>query len=339
VAPVLTIDDLRTHFFLDEGVVRAVDGVTLTIPRGGTLGLVGESGCGKSITALSILRLISPPGRIVSGRITFHGLHDRVVLTDLSDDGEAIRRIRGKEIAMIFQEPMTSLSPVHRVGDQIAEAVRLHTDLGRAEARRHAVDAMTRVGIPNAARRYRQFPHEMSGGLRQRAMIAMALSCRPALLIADEPTTALDVTIQAQILELMRGLKQELGMALLLITHDLGVVAEMADEVAVMYLGRVVEQAPTRDLYAHPLHPYTEALLLSIPGRAAPGSQLRTIAGSVPDALAHMAGCPFHPRCTAPLAGQCDRGEPPELIEVSPGHRVACALRGRTAEREQGCTG
>jgi len=239
--PIVSIEGLKTHFFLDEGTVRAVEGVDLVIPRGTTVGLVGESGCGKSVTALSILRLISPPGRIVAGKITLHRDGERLVLTDLPDEGKEIRQIRGKEISMIFQEPMTSLSPVHTIGNQIVEAVTLHTPLRGKGAWAHAVEMLGKVGIPDPARRARQYPHELSGGMRQRAMIAMALACRPSLLIADEPTTALDVTIQAQILDLMRDLQSELDMAILLITHDLGVVAEMASEVAVMYCGRIVD--------------------------------------------------------------------------------------------------
>jgi len=326
--PLLTIEGLKTHFFLDEGTVRAVEGVDLVVPRGTTLGLVGESGCGKSVTAFSILRLISPPGRIVAGRIVLHRRDGDVALTDLKEDGEAIRRIRGREISMIFQEPMTSLSPVHTVGNQIVEAVTLHTPKRGAEARAHAVHMLGRVGIPDPDRRFRQYPHEMSGGMRQRAMIAMALSCRPSLLIADEPTTALDVTIQAQILELMRELQAELGMSILLITHDLGVVAEMAREVAVMYWGRVVERAATQEIYSNPQHPYTRALLRSIPGRGTRRkARLEVITGSVPDPFQALPGCPFHPRCEEARPGRCDCGEAPPLVELSPGHSVACFMR------------
>ena len=329
----LTIRDLRTHFFLDEGTVRAVDGVDLDIPRSRTVGLVGESGCGKSVTAFSILRLVPRPGRIVSGRIVLHRDGKPLVLTDLPAEGRAIRRVRGNEIAMVFQEPMVSLSPVHRVGSQIMEAVLLHTSMSRSAARRHTVEMMGRVGIPNPQRRFRQFPHEMSGGLRQRAMIAMALSCNPALLIADEPTTALDVTIQAQILELMREIQREQATSILLITHDLGVIAEMADEVSVMYLGRVVEQADTREIFARPLHPYTQALMRSIPARAPRGSRLAVLSGSVPDAFEQIPGCPFHPRCPEAVAGTCDGGGVPPLTEVTAGHKVACRLRRKGGAR------
>ena len=330
-SPLLTIRGLKTHFFLDEGLVRAVDGVDLDIPRNTTVGLVGESGCGKSVTAMSVLRLLTPPGRIVAGRIALRRDGSETVLTDLKDDGPAIRRVRGGEISMIFQEPMTSLSPVHRVGEQIAEAARLHLRAGRSAAKAHAVAMMERVGIPDAPRRFRSYPHELSGGLRQRAMIATALLCRPALLIADEPTTALDVTIQAQILQLMRDLQAELGMSVLLITHDLGVVAEMCRTVAVMYCGRIVEQARTDGLFADPQHPYTAALLRSIPAAVPPGRELRVIPGSVPDALSRIPGCPFHPRCPEAVAGLCDRGEHPPLIEVKPGHATACLLRHKEA--------
>ncbi len=326
---VLTISNLKTHFFLDEGTVRAVDGVTLNIPRGKTVGIVGESGCGKSVTAFSALRLVSSPGQIVDGDIILHRSDRAVSLTDLDGEGEDIRAIRGREIAMIFQEPMTSLSPVHTVGFQIVEAIRLHLNLRGEAARAHAVHMLERVGIPDADARFAQYPHEMSGGMRQRAMIAMALSCRPALLIADEPTTALDVTIQAQILDLMRDLQREFLMSIMLITHDLGVVAEMADEVAVMYMGRIVERAATEEIFEDPKHPYTRALMQSIPGMGTvPKTRLQTIAGSVPDPYARLQGCPFHPRCGAVHDGVCNRGERPELLSVGRDRAVACVLYG-----------
>ncbi len=326
--PLLAIDNLKTHFFLDEGTVRAVDGVTLTIPRGKTVGIVGESGCGKSITAFSVLRLISHPGKIVEGSVVLNTDGRPRVLTDMAEDGREIRDIRGNQIAMIFQEPMTSFSPVHTVGNQIAEVFRLHRGMGGKEARRETVKIMERVGIPDAARRFDQYPFEMSGGLRQRSMIAMGLACRPALLIADEPTTALDVTIQAQILELMRELQDELHMSILLITHDLGVVAEMADEVGVMYMGRIVEYAGVHEIFENPQHPYTRALMESIPGRAADRkTALKTIRGSVPDPFSSITGCPFHPRCDEAVAGKCDAGERPPLLETRPGHRNACLIR------------
>ena len=324
---VLTINNLKTHFFLDEGTVRAVDGVTMDIPRGKTVGIVGESGCGKSVTAFSALRLVSSPGRIVAGEIVLHRSDRAIRLTDLDEEGEDIRAIRGHEIAMIFQEPMTSLSPVHTVGFQIVEAIRLHLDLRGEEARSLAVNMLDRVGIPDAERRFAQYPHEMSGGMRQRVMIAMALSCRPALLIADEPTTALDVTIQAQILDLMRDLQDEFQMSIMLITHDLGVVAEMADEVAVMYMGRIVEHAATEEIFENPKHPYTQALMESIPGMIrARKTRLQTIRGSVPDPYTQLQGCPFHPRCEVAQDGVCNAGDRPELLGVGDGHAVACVL-------------
>lgn len=324
---VLTINNLKTHFFLDEGTVRAVDGVTMDIPRGKTVGIVGESGCGKSVTAFSALRLVSSPGRIVAGEIVLHRPDREIYLTDLDEEGEDIRAIRGHEIAMIFQEPMTSLSPVHTVGFQIVEAIRLHLNLRGEEARSIAVNMLDRVGIPDADRRFAQYPHEMSGGMRQRVMIAMALSCRPALLIADEPTTALDVTIQAQILDLMRDLQDEFQMSIMLITHDLGVVAEMSDEVAVMYMGRIVEHAATEEIFENPKHPYTQALMQSIPGMIrARKTRLQTIRGSVPDPYTQLQGCPFHPRCESAQDGVCNTGDRPELLSVGDGHEAACVL-------------
>ncbi len=324
---VLTIRNLKTYFFLDEGTVHAVDGVNLEIPRGKTIGIVGESGCGKSVTAFSALRLVSTPGRIVEGEITMHGRDGDVVLTDLDEESEEIRAIRGKEISMIFQEPMTSLSPVHRVGEQIVEAVELHMDLHGQAAMEHAIQMLERVGIPDAPRRATEFPHELSGGMRQRVMIAMALSCQPSLLIADEPTTALDVTIQAQILDLMRDLQGEFDMSIMLITHDLGVVAETADEVAVMYLGRVVEQGSVQRIFEEPKHPYTRALMRSIPGVGGDRkTELQTIDGSIPDPFTRLKGCPFHPRCEDAVAGVCDAGARPDLVSVEDGHDVACVL-------------
>ena len=326
---VLTINNLKTHFFLDEGTVHAVDGVTMDIPRGKTVGIVGESGCGKSVTAFSALRLVSSPGRIVAGEIVLHRPDREIYLTDLDEEGEDIRAIRGHEIAMIFQEPMTSLSPVHTAGFQIVEAIRLHLNLRGEKARSHAVNMLDRVGIPDADRRFAQYPHEMSGGMRQRVMIAMALSCRPSLLIADEPTTALDVTIQAQILDLMRDLQDEFQMSIMLITHDLGVVAEMADEIAVMYMGRIVEHAATEEIFEDPKHPYTQALMRSIPGMSqARKTRLQTIMGSVPDPYTRLQGCPFHPRCEVARDGVCNTGEWPELLAVGDGHAVACVLYG-----------
>ncbi|MBI5092024.1 MAG: ABC transporter ATP-binding protein [Candidatus Hydrogenedentes bacterium] len=331
---VLSIRNLRTYFHADDGVVRAVDGVDLDVPRGATVGIVGESGCGKSVTAFSILKLIAPPGRIESGRVVFYDNGRERVLSDMSEDGPDIRQIRGKAISMVFQEPMSSLSPVHSVGNQIVEAITLHTALRGRTARDRATAMLERVGIPDAPRRFRQYPHELSGGMRQRVMIAMALACEPALLIADEPTTALDVTIQAQILELMRELQADLGMAILLITHDLGVIAEAAQEVAVMYLGRIVEQGRVNEVLDNPQHPYTRALLQSIPTLSRERKvQLRTIAGSLPDPLAQIAGCPFHTRCVETISGRCDHGGPPGFVEIAPGRKAACFARERERER------
>jgi oligopeptide/dipeptide ABC transporter ATP-binding protein len=318
--PLLAVRDLHTYFFTPDGVVRAVDGVDLTLRRGSTLCLVGESGCGKSVTALSIMRLIPyPPGRIVRGHVLFNG-YDLLRLPE----GEMVR-VRGKSISMIFQEPMTSLNPVFRVGEQVAEAVLLHERVSRRQAWERAVEMLRLVGIPAPGQRARSYPHELSGGMRQRVMIAMALACRPQLLIADEPTTALDVTIQAQILELMRQLKQELGMSILLITHDLGVVAEMADEVAVMYAGKIVEQAPVVELFRSPQHPYTQGLLASIPTlETKKGQRLNVIKGSVPNPYCVPPGCAFAPRCPAVMP-RC-RTEPPPMFTPAPGRLARCWL-------------
>ena len=325
----ISIQDLQTSFFLDEGVVRAVDGVNLEIPRGQTLGVVGESGCGKSVMAFSILRMISYPGRIVGGRIIYRPDGQEIDLTGLDDDGPEIRAIRGAQIAMIFQEPMTSLSPVHTIGSQIMESLLLHTDFDKDKAHEKTIQMMEWVGIPDPRRRFKSYPHEMSGGLRQRIMIAMALCCSPSLLIADEPTTALDVTIQAQILDLMVRMQRELSTSILLITHNLGVVAQVAHHVAVMYLGRVVEQGECREVFKNPCHPYTVALMRSIPGRGevARQKELHTIKGMVPDPFTRIPGCPFHPRCEEMEAGLCDRQGPPALVEVRPGHKTACLRR------------
>jgi len=325
----LDIRDLEIRFFLREGTVRAVNGVSLTVRPDRVLGLVGESGCGKSITARASMLLLPPRGRITGGTIRLASRNggEAVEVTRLSPTGREIRRIRGADISMVFQEPMTSLSPVHTVGEQIAESVRLHQGAGRREARDRAIEMLRRVGVPVPERRYSAYPHELSGGLRQRAMIALALCCRPRLLIADEPTTALDVTIQAQILELVQELQRELGMAVVIITHDLGVIAETADEVAVMYLGRIVEQASAAVLFEEPKHPYTRGLLRSIPlmGKGST-ARLAQIPGSVPDPFAVVQGCPFHPRCEQAIRGLCDVGAPPKVVDASPGHRVACHL-------------
>ena len=313
----LELRDLKTHFFTDEGVAKAVDGVSYAVKKGETLGVVGESGCGKSVTALSVMRLIpDPPGRIVGGQVLFEGKD----LASLSDD--EMRRIRGNRIGMIFQEPMTSLNPVFTVGDQIMEAVILHRDASHDEARDRAIEMLRLVGIPSPESRVDDYPHQMSGGMRQRVMIAMALSCDPILLIADEPTTALDVTIQAQILELMKGLQDRLGMSILLITHDLGVVAQNAQHVAVMYAGKVAEYSDTREIFGNPRHPYTVGLFRSIPKLGVRVAKLDTIPGTVPSALEFPEGCRFHNRC--PFATEKCKTEEPALRSIAPGHTVAC---------------
>ena len=314
----MLLDVRNLTISIDNHVV--VDDVSLRLKAGEILGIAGESGSGKTMTALAIAGLL-PETAEMSGEIVVDG-------DDLTNATEGhYCRVRGKDLGIVFQEPMTSLSPVHTVGDQIVEAVLLHTDMNKSEAQAHTIRMLERVGIPDAGRRIKQYSHEMSGGMRQRVMIAMSLSCRPNLLIADEPTTALDVTIQAQILALMRNLQEDMGMAILLITHDLGVVAAMAHEVAVMYMGRVVERAATPSLFEHPQHPYTQALLRSIPGMSPHRAKLDTISGSVPDALQQIAGCPFHPRCNDMVPGRCDQGESPGLEEVEPEHQVACILR------------
>jgi peptide/nickel transport system ATP-binding protein len=328
-APLLAIEDLRTYFFTRDGVVRAVDGVSYSVRAGETLAVVGESGCGKSVTALSILRLIaSPPGRIVGGTIRFQGGN----LLEFSD--AEMRAIRGNEISMIFQEPMTSLNPVLTIGRQIAETLMLHQRLDHKAAIARAVEMLKLVHIPEAERRVNQYPHQLSGGMRQRVMIAMALACNPKLLIADEPTTALDVTIQAQILDLMRELKAKIGAAIILITHDLGVVAEMAERVVVMYAGRKVEEAPVDSLFSDPQHPYTRGLLASVPQlgetlKEHPRERLMEIPGMVPSLRTEIVGCAFAPRC--PLATEHCRVEAPALEEKRAGHIAACHHSDRVA--------
>ncbi len=325
----LKIEGLKTHFFTSDGVVRAVDDVSLEIQPRETLGLVGESGCGKSVTAYSIMRLLPKSSRIVQGKILFRrrGQDQPIDLAQTDPSGDLIREIRGNEIAMVFQEPMTSLSPVHTIGDQIGEAIKIHQHVSDGEARVRAVDILERVGFPGARQRLDNYPHQLSGGLRQRAMIAMALSCNPSLLIADEPTTALDVTIQAQILELMKTLQRQFQMAILLITHNLGVIAEMADRVAVMYMGKVVESGDTRTIFHRPLHPYTVGLLRSTPRLGASAHEnLTPIPGSVPDPFSIPVGCAFYPRCRAPKRESCRAPGGVPLIEVEPGHFVRCTL-------------
>ena len=316
-SPMLEVRDIRTAFHIREGIVPAVDGVSLHIDRDETLGVVGESGCGKSVTALSIMRLIkSPPGKIERGEIFFDG-RDLLKLSL-----KEMREIRGNDIGMIFQEPMTSLNPVYTIGDQIAEAIVLHQKVSSSEARTRTIDMLRKVEIPLPERRFDEFPHQLSGGMRQRVMIAMALSCNPKLLIADEPTTALDVTIQAQILDLMRDLRRTLGMSIMLITHDLGVVASMADRVVVMYAGKVAEEALVRDLFKKPMHPYTHGLLNSIPHLARDVEKLHVISGTVPNLLYLPEGCYFSPRC--PYAQSKCRELQPSLVEAVPGHKVSC---------------
>jgi oligopeptide/dipeptide ABC transporter ATP-binding protein len=315
--PLLEVRDLATYFHGEDGTVRAVDGVSFSLGRGGTLGIVGESGCGKSVTSLSIMGLIpQPPGEIAAGQVMFEG-RDLLKL-----DAEELRALRGNRMSMIFQEPMTSLNPAFTVGDQIVEGILRHRRVGQREARARAIEMLKRVRIPSPERRIDDYPHRLSGGMRQRVMIAMALACDPTLLIADEPTTALDVTIQAQILDLLRRLRQELGMAIVLITHDLGVVAELADEVIVMYAGRIVERADVKTLFANPQHPYTIGLLGSLPKLHLEQKRLAAIEGVVPSPLAFPRGCRFHPRC--PFAEEACTTAEPDLTPVGPGHFAAC---------------
>ena len=320
--PLLEIKGLKTHFKTDDGWLHAVDGVDLAIDAGQTVCVVGESGCGKSVTAKTVLKLIDmPPGKIVAGQVLWQG-RDLVPLR-----AEEMRKIRAKEIAIIFQEPMTSLNPVYTVGEQIAESVRLHEGLSRAEAMNRAVEMLKLVNIPTPERRIRDYPHQFSGGMRQRVMIAIALACNPKLLIADEPTTALDVTIQAQILDLMQELKDRLGMAVMLITHAMGVVAEVAQNVVVMYAGQVIEEAPVGDLFQHPRHPYTQGLIRSIPRidlAATHKLRLEAIPGTVPKLIEPRAGCRFADRCKF-VQAECRAATPP-LRDFTPGHKVACFL-------------
>src|SRR6266508_1711197 len=336
--PLLEVEDLKTHMFLDEGTVRAVDGASFSIRRGETLGVVGESGCGKSITARSIRRIVRRPGRIVDGKILWHrvpasdgdGSQSKVIdLTSLGEQSDEMRYIRGGEIAMVFQEPMSSLSPVHTIGNQIMETILLHQHVSKEEAREKTLLVLKQVGMPQPSRIIDRYPHQLSGGMRQRAMIAMALSCHPDLLIADEPTTALDVTTEAQILSLMRTLQHELGMAIMFITHNLGVVAQMTERVIVMYMGRVVEEASVDALFYEPKHPYTQAHMHSIPklGSRTAGetNRLASIRGTIPDPYHLPKGCPFHPRCKDVIPGVCDLYDPP-VFEVGLGHTARCHL-------------
>ena len=327
----IEVKNLKTYFPTDEGLVKAVDGVTFDVQEGKTLGIVGESGCGKSVTARSILRIVDRPGRIVEGEILWHGSEEdgsgeQMDLAQLAPNGQQIRQIRGEDISLVFQEPMTSFSPVHTIGNQMIEAILLHQEITRPEAKDLAIDLLRQVGIPQPDQRIGYYAYQLSGGLRQRAMIAMALSNNPRLLIADEPTTALDVTTQAQILELMRSLQEQHGMAIMLITHNLGVVAEMCDDVVVMYLGRVVEDGPVDEIFHNPQHPYTQALLRSIPSIRGEGQRrLQSIEGTIPHPLNRPSGCPFRTRCPSFMPGTCDVREP-RLQPISEGHEVSCFL-------------
>jgi len=318
----LEVKGLKTAFYTEAGAVRAVDDVSFDVRRGEVLGIVGESGCGKSVTSLSIMRLVSPPGRVVAGQILFDG-EDLLQMTE-----KQMMDIRGNRISMIFQQPQSSLNPVFRIGNQLEEAIILHQDVSKAEARKRVIELLRMVGIPEPEARARAYPHELSGGMAQRVMIAMALACVPELLIADEPTTALDVTIQAQILDLMRNLRSKTDTAIILITHDLGVVAEMCDRVNVMYAGRIVEEAPIVELFQSPKHPYTEALIGSTPVLGQSEKELVTIPGSVPNLIDLPPGCKFAPRCQARLDHNLHRctEEEPALKEVAPGHKVRCWL-------------
>ena len=342
---ILSIKDLHTYFYTVVGVARALNGVSLDVPYGKVLGVVGESGCGKSVTALSAMRLVLPPGKIIQGSITLHKIRkqgdfyqvvDEIDITGLDPHGAKIRSIRGSDIAMIFQEPMTSLNPSYTVGNQIIEAILLHQEVSEDEARDRAINILRRVELPNADAAVDRYPHELSGGMRQRAMIAMALSCTPSLLIADEPTTALDVTTEAEILELMRELQAQMGMTTMFITHNLGVVAQTCDYVAVMYLGRVVERAPIDDIFYNPHHPYTRALLRSIPRIGKRTKQrLEPIRGVVPDPYSRVSGCPFHDRCSDYMPGTCDVNVPAmTTLPDNPEHQVRCFLHSEATEGE-----
>ena len=324
-APLIEVKGLKVEFRTEDGVARAVDGIDFTLAHERTLGVVGESGCGKSVTARAVMGLIEAPGRIAQGEILLHRRDGIVDICKLDPRGREIRAIRGGEMAMIFQEPMTSLNPVFTVGDQIVEAVLLHQGISRAQARSRAVELLAAVGIPLPRQRFDNFPHQLSGGMRQRVMIAMAMSCNPRLLIADEPTTALDVTIQAQVMDLMNALRRDFRTAIMFITHDLGVIAGMADDVVVMYLGKIVERAPVREIFKHPKHPYTQGLMQSIPSLTDGATRrLRAIDGNVPSPFMHPAGCGFAPRC--PHAMEICRARVPDLQAIAPDHDAACFL-------------
>ena len=323
--PLIEVKGLKTYFYTEDGIVRAVDGVDYVIDQEKTLGVVGESGCGKSVTALSIMGLVQiPPGKIEEGEILFYRDGKVMDLTKYNPKGREMRAIRGNEIAMIFQEPMTSLNPVYTIGNQIMEAIVLHQKLDKKAAKKKAIEMLRAVGIPLPEQRVDEYPHQLSGGMRQRAMIAMAMSCNPSLLIADEPTTALDVTIQAQVLELMNALRAEFQASIQFITHDLGVIAGMADDVVVMYLGRIVEASNVREVFHNPKHPYTQGLMHSIPSLASVKERLEPIKGVVPDPFEVPPGCGFEPRC--PHAMEICKTKMPDLKEVAPGHTTACWL-------------
>jgi len=322
--PLLEVKDLKTYFYTEYGAVKAVDGLSFIVEPEQTIGIVGESGCGKSVTALSIMGLIGPPGRIVGGEILYCRNGEIVDLSKLDPKGKQMRSIRGNEIAMIFQEPMTSLNPVFTIGTQIMESIILHQHLNKKEARRRAIEMLHKVGIPVPEQRIDDYPHQLSGGMRQRAMIAMALSCNPSLLIADEPTTALDVTIQAQILELMIGLRDEFKTSIMMITHDLGLIAGMADEVIVMYLGKVVEKSKVRTVFHEPKHPYTQGLMESVPSITASVTSLKPIEGVIPEPFHVPLGCGFEPRC--PKGMEICKTNIPSLKEVASNHWAACWL-------------
>lgn len=340
--PVLKVEDLKVYFHQDQGTVKAVDGVSFTVDRGQVLGVIGESGCGKSVTVQTVMRLLpSPPAQIVGGRILYFPESGAppIDLAALHPRGKKMRSIRGREIGMIFQEPMTAFSPVHTIGNQLLEAIQVHElDLPKKDAEARILHLLKRVDLPQAERVMQSYPHQLSGGMRQRAMIAMALACSPRLLIADEPTTALDVTIQAQILELLVELQEEMGMAIIFITHDLAVVSEMADEIAVMYLGKVLEYGTKEQIFTDPLHPYTRALMRSVPRLDGELTRLEPIRGSVPSPYELPRGCPFHPRCEQAMAGVCD-GEMPSPIDVGERHLVSCYLydpSAKVATHDQG---
>ena len=328
----LSVRNLQTYFFSREGTVKAVDGVSFDVKHGEILGIAGESGCGKSVTSQSIMRIVPANGKIVSGQVLFNRGHETIDLATPNPDGKLIREIRGKEVSMVFQEPMTSFSPVHTIGNQIIETICIHQHVTKKRARSQAIEMLRRVGMPNPARNIDQYTFSLSGGMRQRAMVAMALSCEPKLLIADEPTTAVDVTIQAQMLQLIREIQDELGMAIIMITHDLGVIAEMTDRVMIMYLGKEVEYGSVEEIFAKPEHPYTRGLLGSIPKMEPGRVEIEPIEGSVPSPYEMPVGCKFHPRCPDYMPGVCEKRVPP-VTDLGGGHLVSCYLHGGAEQR------